>query len=202
MVRPRQAGVPSLRRGVRVVPGCHGTAVGGGTAAGRGRPGRGQIAVWRTVSRAGWKGNLPRCKGFLPQRMDPGQAHLPGPLASKVQRRLRSASMGLTEREREIVALLRTDPLLDAAALAERLGSTRAAVSVHLSKPHPQGRPPRPRLPPPPRGLLRPRRRRRRPRRQGPHPRPGRPRHEQPRHLHRHRRWGRPQHRREPRPPR
>lgn len=41
--------------------------------------------------------------------------------------------MGLTEREREIVALLRTDPLLDAAALAERLGSTRAAVSVHLS---------------------------------------------------------------------
>ncbi|GGL35193.1 winged helix-turn-helix transcriptional regulator [Phycicoccus endophyticus] len=41
--------------------------------------------------------------------------------------------MDLTEREREIVALLRADPLLDAAALAHRLGSTRAAVSVHLS---------------------------------------------------------------------
>ncbi|MBM6402068.1 carbohydrate kinase [Phycicoccus sonneratiae] len=41
--------------------------------------------------------------------------------------------MSLTDREREIVALLRVDPLLDAAALAERLGSTRAAVSVHLS---------------------------------------------------------------------
>ncbi|KRE62040.1 PfkB family carbohydrate kinase [Nostocoides sp. Soil756] len=41
--------------------------------------------------------------------------------------------MSLTEREREIVALLRADPLLDAAGLAERLGSTRAAVSVHLS---------------------------------------------------------------------
>lgn len=41
--------------------------------------------------------------------------------------------MNLTVREREIVALLRSDPLLDAAALAERLGSTRAAISVHLS---------------------------------------------------------------------
>ncbi len=41
--------------------------------------------------------------------------------------------MRLTEREQEIVALLRGDPLLDAAGLAERLGSTRAAVSVHLS---------------------------------------------------------------------
>ncbi|KRE58789.1 carbohydrate kinase [Phycicoccus sp. Soil748] len=41
--------------------------------------------------------------------------------------------MGLTEREREIVDLLRAEPLLDAAALAERTGSTRAAVSVHLS---------------------------------------------------------------------
>jgi pseudouridine kinase len=39
----------------------------------------------------------------------------------------------MTSREREIVALLRADPLLDASALAERLGSTRAAVSVHLS---------------------------------------------------------------------
>jgi len=41
--------------------------------------------------------------------------------------------MSLTEREREIVDLLRAEPLLDAAALAERTGSTRAAVSVHLS---------------------------------------------------------------------
>jgi pseudouridine kinase len=41
--------------------------------------------------------------------------------------------VNLTAREREIVDLLRADPLLDAAALAERIGSTRAAVSVHLS---------------------------------------------------------------------
>jgi pseudouridine kinase len=39
----------------------------------------------------------------------------------------------LTAREREIVDLLRAEPLLDAAAVAERIGSTRAAVSVHLS---------------------------------------------------------------------
>jgi pseudouridine kinase len=41
--------------------------------------------------------------------------------------------VNLTAREREIVALLRSDPMLDASALAERLASTRAAVSVHLS---------------------------------------------------------------------
>ncbi len=41
--------------------------------------------------------------------------------------------MTLTAREREIVDLLRAEPLLDAAAIAERIGSTRAAVSVHLS---------------------------------------------------------------------
>ncbi|HQV81485.1 MAG TPA: PfkB family carbohydrate kinase [Ornithinibacter sp.] len=41
--------------------------------------------------------------------------------------------MKLTVREHEIVTLLRADPMLDAAALAERIGSTRAAVSVHLS---------------------------------------------------------------------
>lgn len=41
--------------------------------------------------------------------------------------------MRLTAREREIVALLRSDPMLDATALADRIGSTRAAVSVHLS---------------------------------------------------------------------
>jgi pseudouridine kinase len=39
----------------------------------------------------------------------------------------------LTAREREIVDLLRAEPLLDAAAVAVRIGSTRAAVSVHLS---------------------------------------------------------------------
>lgn len=41
--------------------------------------------------------------------------------------------MTLTHREREVVELLRQDPLLDAAALAERIGATRAAVAVHLS---------------------------------------------------------------------
>ena len=41
--------------------------------------------------------------------------------------------MPLTNREREIVELLRAEPLLDAAALAERLDTTKAAVSVHLS---------------------------------------------------------------------
>ncbi|GAA4396768.1 PfkB family carbohydrate kinase [Fodinibacter luteus] len=41
--------------------------------------------------------------------------------------------MNLTGREREIVDLLRAEPLLDAASIAERIGSTRAAVSVHLS---------------------------------------------------------------------
>ena len=42
-------------------------------------------------------------------------------------------NVNLTAREREIVDLLRAEPLLDAAAIAERIGSTRAAVSVHLS---------------------------------------------------------------------
>ncbi len=41
--------------------------------------------------------------------------------------------MNLTAREREIVDVLRAEPLLDAAAIADRIGSTRAAVSVHLS---------------------------------------------------------------------
>jgi pseudouridine kinase len=41
--------------------------------------------------------------------------------------------MRLTRRERDIVELLRTEPMLDAAALAQRTGSTKAAVSVHLS---------------------------------------------------------------------
>src|SRR6478735_8036277 len=42
-------------------------------------------------------------------------------------------SMRLTEREREIVALLRRDPLIGSAAIADALGTTRAAVNVHLS---------------------------------------------------------------------
>lgn len=41
--------------------------------------------------------------------------------------------MSLTEREREVVALLRRDPLAGSAAIAEALGTTRAAVNVHLS---------------------------------------------------------------------
>ena len=46
---------------------------------------------------------------------------------------LNICNVNLTAREREIVDLLRAEPLLDAAAVAERIGSTRAAVSVHLS---------------------------------------------------------------------
>lgn len=41
--------------------------------------------------------------------------------------------MTLTEREQEIVALLRRDPLIGSEALAVALGTTRAAVNVHLS---------------------------------------------------------------------
>jgi pseudouridine kinase len=41
--------------------------------------------------------------------------------------------MSLTQRERDIVGLLRSEPLLDAATIAARLGATKAAVSVHLS---------------------------------------------------------------------
>jgi pseudouridine kinase len=41
--------------------------------------------------------------------------------------------MSLTSLEQQIVALLRRDPLLNSAAIAERLGTTRAAVNVHLS---------------------------------------------------------------------
>lgn len=41
--------------------------------------------------------------------------------------------MPLTGLEQQIVALLRRDPLLNSAAIAERLGTTRAAVNVHLS---------------------------------------------------------------------
>src|SRR6478609_10118528 len=42
-------------------------------------------------------------------------------------------SMSLTDREREIVELLRRDPLIGSAALARQLGTTRTAVNVHLS---------------------------------------------------------------------
>ena len=42
-------------------------------------------------------------------------------------------SMSLTDRESEIVALLRRDPLIGSAAIADALGTTRAAVNVHLS---------------------------------------------------------------------
>jgi pseudouridine kinase len=42
-------------------------------------------------------------------------------------------SVTLTQREREIVELLRRDPLIGSAAIAERLGTSRAAVNVHLS---------------------------------------------------------------------
>lgn len=41
--------------------------------------------------------------------------------------------MKLTPQEQAILALLRADPLLDAAGLADRLGTTKAAVSVALS---------------------------------------------------------------------
>ena len=41
--------------------------------------------------------------------------------------------MHLTDRELEIVALLRRDPMIGPAAIAEQLGTTRAAVNVHLS---------------------------------------------------------------------
>ncbi len=39
----------------------------------------------------------------------------------------------LTDRERQIVDLLRRDPLMGSAALAKALGTTRASVNVHLS---------------------------------------------------------------------
>jgi pseudouridine kinase len=41
--------------------------------------------------------------------------------------------VSLTQREREVVELLRRDPLIGSEAIAERLGTSRAAVNVHLS---------------------------------------------------------------------
>ena len=110
--------------------------------------------------------------------------------------------MNLTAREREIVDLLRAEPLLDAAAIAERIGSTRAAVSVHLSQPHPQGRGAGPWLHRARRGRLGARRRWCRARHQGAHRGRAGARHEQPRHGVGDGRGSGPQHRREPRPAR
>ena len=45
----------------------------------------------------------------------------------------------MTERERQILALLREDPMLSAAAIARRLKTSAAAVSVHLSALRQQG---------------------------------------------------------------
>ena len=42
-------------------------------------------------------------------------------------------SMHLTDREREIVTLLRRDPTISPAGIAAQLGSSRASVNVHLS---------------------------------------------------------------------
>jgi pseudouridine kinase len=42
-------------------------------------------------------------------------------------------SVRMTDREREIVELLRRDPLIGSEAIAGRLGTSRAAVNVHLS---------------------------------------------------------------------
>lgn len=41
--------------------------------------------------------------------------------------------MNLTDRERQIIEYIRRDPMIGAQALADRLGSTRSAVLVHLS---------------------------------------------------------------------
>lgn len=41
--------------------------------------------------------------------------------------------MSLTDRERQILALVRGNPMLTSDAIAARIGSTRAAVNVHLS---------------------------------------------------------------------
>lgn len=41
--------------------------------------------------------------------------------------------MSVTDREREIIALLRGNPMMSSDMIAERLGTSRAAVNVHLS---------------------------------------------------------------------
>lgn len=41
--------------------------------------------------------------------------------------------MNLTSLEQQIVAMLRRDPMIGSAAIAEQLGTTRSAVNVHLS---------------------------------------------------------------------
>ena len=45
----------------------------------------------------------------------------------------------MTERERQILNLLRDDPTLSAAAIARRLKTSTAAVTVHLSALRQQG---------------------------------------------------------------
>src|SRR4029450_886783 len=45
----------------------------------------------------------------------------------------------MTDRERQILALLRDDPTLSAAAIARRLKTSAAAVTVHLSSLRQQG---------------------------------------------------------------
>lgn len=42
-------------------------------------------------------------------------------------------AMNLTSLEQQIVAMLRRDPMIGSAAIAERLGTSRTAVNVHLS---------------------------------------------------------------------
>jgi pseudouridine kinase len=41
--------------------------------------------------------------------------------------------MNLTDREQQIIVLLRNDPMMSSAAIADRLGTTPASVNVHLS---------------------------------------------------------------------
>ncbi|MEO7071078.1 MAG: PfkB family carbohydrate kinase, partial [Nostocoides sp.] len=41
--------------------------------------------------------------------------------------------MTLTDREQQIIVLLRNDPMMSSAAIADRLGTTSASVNVHLS---------------------------------------------------------------------
>lgn len=42
-------------------------------------------------------------------------------------------SMNLTDREQQIVVLLRNDPMISSASIADRLGTTSTSVNVHLS---------------------------------------------------------------------
>lgn len=57
----------------------------------------------------------------------------PDPSAEFIRIRMLYDAHVLTERERLIVDLLRRDPLIGSAAIADTLGMTRASVNVHLS---------------------------------------------------------------------